>query len=80
MLTGFECVHRTAVRTLCLASARHVQVNLGVAAVQIHMRLGAGQYTPPWAFRSDASNSMRDEVVIVFRLSLATTHIWGCGH
>lgn len=41
MLTRLERIHRTAVRALCLASAGYVQVHLGVAAENLHLRFGA---------------------------------------
>ena len=42
MLTGFQRVHRTAIRALCAASPRYVEVHLRVAAVNLHVRFGAG--------------------------------------
>ena len=42
MLTRLQRIHRTAVRALALPGAGHVQKNSGVAAVNFHVRFGAG--------------------------------------
>lgn len=41
MLTRLQRVHRAAVRALRTARAGYVEVNLGVTAVNIHVRFGA---------------------------------------
>ena len=42
MFSLFQRVDRAAIRALTTAGAGHVEVHLGVAAVDLHMRFGAG--------------------------------------
>ena len=42
MLALFQRVHGTAIRALTLAGSGHIEVHLGVAAVDLHVGFGAG--------------------------------------
>ena len=46
VLARFELVHRAAVRALGMTRLAHIKVDLGVAAPNFHVRLGAWAIHP----------------------------------
>ena len=77
-LTGLEAVGRAAIRAFGVASLGHVQIDLGVAVPQLHVGLGLGQNTPPFAGveRSLAASSTTAFVVIFSYLSFFNNEAW----